>query len=161
MLFSRLPEKRAQVPDYSSLTGRLIRAQRRLADYLNGKAQQIPTRRQQWYLAVFCLQLGGASLYLIVDALWLTPHTRSIITVEHLSRPAHIRSPPPEPFASGDENTPPELGRIRQFRQYLDSLRQSPAGMQHYESLVQDRPGLLDSLALLEQLYPSLQNPHP
>jgi hypothetical protein len=66
--------------------------------------------------------------------------------------PRHTILPSSEPPVETDLNGP-ELERIRWFRHFLDSLRQSESGNTIYDSLAHTRPGLLDSLAFIEHAY--------
>ncbi|WP_144371973.1 hypothetical protein [Pedobacter xixiisoli] len=45
-----------------------------------------------------------------------------------------------------------ELQRIRTFRKYMDSLYSSETGRPTYDSIMEARPGLLDSVKALEKL---------
>lgn len=45
------------------------------------------------------------------------------------------------------------IGRIQRFRRYLDSLASSANGRQVRDSLFKKRPGLLDSLQQIENIY--------
>lgn len=62
----------------------------------------------------------------------------------------------------GDElNKPPaiitkeEFKKIEHFKKYTDSLAGSPAGKEIYDSILISRPGLIDSIILLENIYHS------
>jgi hypothetical protein len=44
---------------------------------------------------------------------------------------------------------------IIRFRGYMDSLTRSPAGKAAYDSIIFSRPGLLDSIRILEKIYQS------
>jgi len=44
---------------------------------------------------------------------------------------------------------------IIRFRGYMDSLTRSPAGKAAYDSIILSRPGLLDSIRILEKIYQS------
>lgn len=48
-----------------------------------------------------------------------------------------------------------EYERIHRFRIYMDSLAASPAGKKVHDSIVNLHPGLLDSIAIIENYYQS------
>lgn len=48
-----------------------------------------------------------------------------------------------------------EYEKIQRFRQYMDSLERSPSGKKLYNSILINRPGLLDSIILIENIYQS------
>lgn len=59
---------------------------------------------------------------------------------------------------TGDEELAPEAYvdeetwlQIKQFRNYMDSLKQKARN--EYDSILQARPGLMDSVQMLEQIY--------
>jgi hypothetical protein len=54
-------------------------------------------------------------------------------------------------FSIGKE----EFQRIENFKIYLDSLVESKAGKRIYDSVIAHRPGLIDSLSILENVYQS------
>jgi hypothetical protein len=63
--------------------------------------------------------------------------------------PSQVSSKPEEMTQSRE---PPEMDRIKRFARYLDSLQASPSGKARYDSLVRLRPGLIDSLKLIQPL---------
>lgn len=68
-----------------------------------------------------------------------------------------------KPLAVGEKNqdqvsiiaflSKAELERLNSFRYYLDSLSKDKEGRKIYDSIEQNRPGLLDSLTFMEEYY--------
>ena len=63
---------------------------------------------------------------------------------------------------SGDEKTKAtviitkeEYDKIQRFRKYMDSLPRSLSGKKLYESILINRPRLMDSIILIENIYQS------
>ncbi len=50
-----------------------------------------------------------------------------------------------------------QYARIHSFKNYMDSLASDAVGKAIYDSIVANRPGLLDSIKLLEEVYHSQQ----
>jgi hypothetical protein len=48
--------------------------------------------------------------------------------------------------------------KMRAFRLYMDSLKRTATGKLEYEKIMKARPGLMDSVLFLEELYHSQQN---
>jgi hypothetical protein len=46
-----------------------------------------------------------------------------------------------------------EFQRIENFKSYLDSLAKTNAGKRIFDSIIANRPGLIDSLSIVENLY--------
>lgn len=68
-----------------------------------------------------------------------------------------------KPLAVGEKNrelitiesslSKAELERLNNFRHYLDSLSSDKQGRKIYDSIKRSRPGLIDSLAFIEEYY--------
>lgn len=102
-------------------------------------------------LVLFCLITGSLSIYLFASNLIGKPSTAIPMT--------HIK-PSLSSGKSGDENTKSsvsitkhEYQRIKSFRDYMDSLARSPSGKLVYQDIIAHRPGLMDSIALVEKIY--------
>ncbi|MCW3106875.1 MAG: hypothetical protein JWQ09_1381, partial [Segetibacter sp.] len=48
-----------------------------------------------------------------------------------------------------------EFEKIKKFKSYLDSLTKSKSGKRIHDSITANRPGLIDSLSIVENLYQS------
>ena len=107
-------------------------------------------------LIVFILSSGGYNIYLAVNAIVSKP--KKSISVTSIKKPAHATE-------TGDANTTApqvseaEYMRIRKFRTYMDSLARSPSGKIIYDSITRHRPGLMDSVRLVENYYEQLKRP--
>lgn len=51
-----------------------------------------------------------------------------------------------------DETYAIEVKRVKRFTKFMDSLSRSPSGRATYDSIMQARPGLLDSARAMEKL---------
>lgn len=149
-LFRRRRDKPSVMYGVFQKLGHFVeRGQRRAASYLNRKTATLSRRQAITGLILFCLLFGGSSAFTI----WHSLRSASgSIHIQNMKVPAHTITP------NNDVNndlklTGSELDLIKSFRRYLDSLRQTSEGMAVYDSIARHRPGLLDSLAFIEQQY--------
>lgn len=124
------------------------RRQRQAADYLNRKASTLNRKQLARGLLLFCLVCSSISGFTI----WHSLHIPSgSIHIQPVRVPAHT-------ILQGDGSnetalTNRQVKRFRMFRQYLDSLSRTQSGKAIYDSIARYRPGLLDSLAFIENAY--------
>ena len=108
---------------------------------------------QKFSLILFCLLTGGLSLYQVLRAFQIDDNTtgreRSTKVV-------------PRYFKDVDKLdvqktivTEAEHNRLTAFELYMDSLRKNKNGYVIYDSILQARPGLMDSVQELHYLYES------
>jgi hypothetical protein len=132
-------------------TDRLIAVQHKIADRLNGKAASWQPERVKLGLVFFCLLFGITSLMIMTKAIW-RPETNASIGIKHISIPKNIGHARDggraDHFISKNE-----YNRLEHFRVYIDSLEGSAHGREIKDSILGQRPKLLDSLAMVEQLY--------
>lgn len=96
---------------------------------------------------------GGYSMYLIVTGLSGTGTTNITVTpIAKLLRLSDTDDGIPEENSFISTN---EFEKLNHFRIYMDSLARSPAGKKIHDSIVNNRPGLLDSLTVVENYYQS------
>lgn len=123
--------------------------QRRAADYLNAKAERLSKRQLVIGLICFVTLFGGSAAAVIWQAFHrpvATVRVKSIVIPDHVLIPE--QESPKERALTGTE-----IRHIRSFRRYLDSLQQSGNGKAMYDSIARHRPGLLDSLSFIEEVY--------
>lgn len=134
------------------LTEKVINIQHKAADFLNEKANSWQPERMKVLLVMFCLLFGTASLFIMGKAI-LYPKTGNSIIVRTVKIPEHIGHVKSEIIVYGQFISRNEYQRLEQFRQYIDSLGITENGMKIKDSILSRRPKLMDSLALVEQLY--------
>ena len=108
--------------------------------------------RRTWVvlLVLFVLSMSTYSTYLAVSA--FTKKDGNSFTITPIKKPKHTTETG-ETDKEAAEVSEAEYGRIKRFRVYMDSLARSPSGKTLYDSINSHRPGLMDSLQLIEQLY--------
>lgn len=122
---------------------------RKVAAYLNAKAAHWGRRQVLTALCVFCVGIGGCSVWII----WQSFHQPArAVEVKMIRAPKHS-------LLEREEELPRqglserEASGIARFQHYLDSLKGSVTGRQVYDSLARVRPGLLDSLQLVQSIF--------
>jgi hypothetical protein len=96
---------------------------------------------------------AGYSICLIAKS--LSGKAPNVITVIPIAKPINALSTAVEPIQKSSSVSKTELEKIIRFRAYVDSLSRSPTGKRVLDSITDKRPGLLDSLAIIENYYQS------
>lgn len=144
-------ENVAQEKLANSIVSACIRLQQRWANFMQRYTERLSRNGKLIALSLFCLIAGSLSIYFIANS--LISRRASSFTVTPVAK---------SPYAdkSGDENTKSleiiskaEYEKIQRFRYYMDSLARSPSGKMLYDSILLNRPGLMDSILLLEKIY--------
>jgi len=102
---------------------------RRLADWLGRKTVNIPTDRLRIYMILLLMSLGGLELWVGIYSI------RHADRVAPYGRPVRVMTMPPPHRAQGSG-----------FTRFVDSLRHDRV----FDSLLQARPGLSDTIRRLE-----------
>jgi hypothetical protein len=132
-----------------------LRFQERLSNRINGLLARMSRRALKVLLTVFCLSGGGYSAYIIYTAVFGPLNSQPKIHIEPVKVPRHIDK-------SGDDWVHSEIlvdeetyHKIQAFKNYMDSLQKHEK--QSYDSIMRERPGLMDSVVMLEEIYNSQQ----
>ena len=114
------------------------------------KINPLPVVRKKYLLFGFCLILSTYSVWLIVSPL-LQRKEKAQIKIEAMRFPngaVKLQKQMSGPFISLGEYL-----RIHGFKIFLDSLAADAYGRSIYDSIVAQRPGLMDSLRMIEEYY--------
>jgi len=127
----------------------ILKTQKRFAIVL-GKISSSWKTKQQWiFLYIVCLVFGGLSVVAIIS-----PFNKN--ANNFLSKPSAIKIPKnihSNRHGNGVNITHNEIKQVHVFKQKLDSLSKVRNGKTKLNKLLSDRPGLMDSLEMVEQLY--------
>lgn len=150
---SSLKGNTAQERLANNMVAACIRFQQRWADFMQLYTERLSRNGKLILLSSFCLIAGSLSIYFIASS--LMSRKASSFTIIHHKKSTYA-------IKSGDENTKvlmivskPEYEKIQRFRLYMDSLARSPSCKQFYDSILSHRPGLMDSILLIENIYQS------
>jgi hypothetical protein len=152
-MFFRKTKKQSQNsnPFVIQLADRIRTVQRKGADYLQQKAGRLSIRTLRYGLVTFCLLSSVISVGVAVQGFQRSQTTALNITPIHSS--SKRLQTGAETLKTDHPITQKEYLRILHFRNYLDSLRQTPGGSKVHFRLLYNRRGLLDSLRQVETLY--------
>jgi hypothetical protein len=128
-----------------------IKMQNQFAKKMNNLFMKIDFTRLKLILVLFCLCAGGYSIYLVANSIISADKKQNSFEVQQMDIPKHFNKTGDElitPDAFVDEQT---YQQIEQFKQYMDSLKNHQ--VDQYDSILQARPGLMDSVQMLEQIY--------
>ena len=128
-----------------------MKMQTHFAKKMNNLFMKVDFKRLKIILVLFCLCAGGYSIYLVANSIISPDKRQNSFEVQQMDVPKHFNKTGDEliaPEAFVDEQT---YQQIQQFRKYMDSLRNQQAAQ--YDSILQARPGLMDSVQMLEQIY--------
>ncbi len=128
-----------------------MKMQNQFAKKMNNLFMKVDFKRLKIILALFCLCAGGYSIYLVANSIISPDKKQNSFEVQQMDIPKHFNKTGDEliaPEAFVDEQT---YQQMQQFRKYMDSLRNQQAAQ--YDSILQARPGLMDSVQMLEQVY--------
>lgn len=134
----------------ASIVRHCIRWQLKWAAWMQHKAERLSGKGKAVVLSLFCLLAGGYSSFLAISSSSGKPPP-----LAHIEQTKDVH-PPGDGFSHAPVViTKDEYRKTQRFRQYLDSLDQTPSGGKLLDSLMANRPGLLDSVLLFENLYQS------
>lgn len=124
--------------------------QERFAGCLGKLTTGLGTRGKMVVLAVLCIVFGGLSLLSVVRV-FLPRENKKLVIPGQVAVPKHFDKTG-EPYDDEVLVVSPVLyKRLQEFRSYMDSLR--VYSKQVYDSIMHARPGLMDSVFFLEQIY--------
>jgi len=121
--------------------------------WMGRRTEHLSRRTLLLLLLAFIALTSGYSIFLIGQS--FSGSQANTISITPIKKPGHI-------LQAGDAVSQPDMivsktdyqGIIR-FRGYMDSLTRSPSGKAAYDSIILNRPGLLDSIRFIEEIYQS------
>lgn len=120
-----------------------IKFQTRFTNTLNKQLSKMSRRKIIPALISFCVISGGFSIYLVANAIFEKELKQPVLEVKRIRTPHHFDKTGSEINEQG-KYVPEELFReIQTYKRYMDSSGQTM------------RPGLYDSIQMLEQIYHS------
>ena len=141
-LFKKNNKKESVLTDKAAgwVANGILKVQQKFANALEKLSASWKAKQQWIFLYMVCLVFGGLSVVAIIK-----PFNKRSQNI--LSKPAAIKTP----WMMPDENqnsvriTDDEIRQVHAFKQSLDSITK--------KKLSARRPGLMDSLEMVEQLY--------
>ncbi len=125
--------------------------QAKWAKWMGRRTENLSRRKLVLLLLVFIALTGGHSIFLIGKS--VSGNQANSVPVTAVKIPKHVTKSvgavPQQDIVFNND----VFQRIIHFREYMDSLARSPDGKETYDSIVANRPGLLDSINLVEKIY--------
>jgi hypothetical protein len=124
----------------------------KLADLINRQTKNWSPRQWKYFLIIFCTVGGTAATYEMVTSIIYSerPHTTQFLTIVS---PQYAIHPEKKEKADHAFISEAEYSRLVQFENYLDSMKNSPTGRSYYDSLMNMRSGLMDTIRVIKRLY--------
>ena len=128
-----------------------LRWQSEWALWVERKTECLSIKGKRIALVIFVLVTGGYSLFLMGRS--VTKNQTLSFPITFIKRPVQMLPREAETTKANTLTSQSEYVRVHRFKRYMDSLARSPSGKQLYDNIVIHRPGLRDSLQLIESLY--------
>lgn len=136
------------------IAGAGLTIQRKFSENMNKLFSKLSPGSVKVFLVVFCLSAGGYSFYLISNSIFNNDQS-SPIQVDPVKAPKHFDKTGDELLRSDQYVDEETYRNIIAFKMYMDSLKVNKTKV--YDSIMQARPGLMDSVLILESIYNSQQ----
>jgi hypothetical protein len=146
------PEKREpmKVPISEKIVHAIQWTQRGFAGFFGKKTAGLSNRGKIIFLMAVCFVFGGLSLFSFVDV-FNPSRDNTLVKPGQVAVPKHFDKTGELPDDQVVIVSPAFYKRLQDFKLYMDSLRKN--SKVKYDSIVRARPGLLDSVLFLEQIY--------
>jgi hypothetical protein len=133
----------------SKIAGRMLGVQNKFATIMNKGFSKLSTAKRKIVVICFTLIGGGLSIYYICEAM-TGAGKEKVVEMEKFEIPKHYKQQETEasPNVFVDEET---WNKVQFFKHYMDSLKKKDDP--EYYKIMKERPGLLDSIRTLEQIY--------
>ncbi len=125
----------------------------KLADLINRQTKNWSPRQWKYFLIIFCTVGGTAATYEMVTSIISSEHPRSTSQFLTIVSPEYAIHPEKKGKEDGALISEAEYSRLIQFENYLDSMKNSLAGRAYYDSLMNARSGLMDTIRVIKRLY--------
>jgi hypothetical protein len=123
---------------------------RGLATYLQRKSDILSMQVKGFILVLFCILFGGSSVAIIIHS---ATTKQEIISAVKIPKAIYMEKQKFPLLLSDSVITNSEYERIIDFKKYLFGLKNNSAGRKIFDSIITNRPRLLDSIALFEKMY--------
>lgn len=123
------------------------------ASFMSKKLNHLSNKKRKTFFILLFILMGGLSVYQIVHGIISKSAISNTVKIDKINFPIYAY----ESSIGRIEIPKKDYESIVSFRHYMDSLKKGLNGKYQYDSILQARPGLMDSVQVLEQLYLSQQ----
>ena len=150
-LFKRYKKKEIalQVKQSYVLFKQWEKMKQKLACYLQHRSELLSLKSKKLILLFFFIVCSTGSIFIIINA----SVKGNNITVKQISKPASTKDSTHLETKSDSAITEKDYKRIERFKSYLLQLRDDSTTGKKFDSIMLQRPHLLDSITLFEKMY--------
>jgi len=151
MLFKKLRSKSVATSDAQLKIIRQWKAlKKRVANYLQRESELLSVKAKKYSLIFFCLLFGGSSTAVIIHS---AKTKTQPISITKISKPEYSIQDEKNFLETDSSITKQEYSIVEQFKNYLFQLQTDSSGRKKFDSIMQARPRLMDSINLFEKMY--------
>jgi hypothetical protein len=134
----------------SKIAGWMLALQNKFANAMNKQYSKLSATKRKIAVFLFCLIGGGLSIYYISEAIIGVKSNHPLDKIGRFEIPKNYNDRDTEALMDlpVDEET---WNKVQAFKHYMDSLQKYDR--REYEYILLTRPGLMDSIKTLEQIY--------
>lgn len=136
-----------------SIFYRCIKWQSDMAVWMQKKAQKFSNGVKLVMLIVFVIITGGYCIHLTVRSFF--ENQRNSFSIIPIKTPSNLSQTGDDSNIKSSIITKSEYEKLHGFTKYMVSLKHSATGKGLYDGIIAERPGLMDSVQYIEQLYQS------
>jgi len=135
---------------------RCLQAQYKVASFLQTKSEKLSLNTKRLIVIAFSVISLSSCVYLVVKSFLGNQNIRLSVTA--IKVPEQVVQNEDRQVSPSTGVSKNEFEKVKKFRCYIDSLTTSNSGRRIYDSIRKSRPGLIDSLSIIENVYKSLLN---
>lgn len=151
LLFKKIKRTSKVRPDMQiRISSRWNAFKERMANYLQQKSELVSVTTKKYGLLFFCLVFGGISIAIIFHSV-MADEQFKIVT--KISNPKNLIQEQKNFTQTDSSVTKQEFNKVENFKNYLFQLRADSSGRKKFDSILKERPGLMDSINLFEKMY--------
>lgn len=129
-----------------------LKAQYKLASVIQAKSEKLSLVTKRLVVIAFGFISFSSSTYLVIKSLFGNDRVNLSTAAIRAPEKATPNQNAVKPLNPVSKN---EVEKIKKFRVYIDSLASSNTGRSIYDSIRKSRPGLIDSLTIIENIFKS------
>ncbi len=135
----------------NQIAGTLTKIQDGFSTGMNKLFKKMGMRKLKLVLISFCFMMGGYSIFLIACGTLKNDKQTDTFIISHLPTSKYFKRPNDIIIPLGKYVNEETFRKIQLFKIYLDSLKQKDIVL--YDSILNSRPLLMDSILKLEEMY--------
>ena len=134
---------------HDALSQQWENTKRKLACYLQQQSALLSNKSRKAFLILFTMLFSAGSIVIIINA---TVNRKSVLGTKQISKPSSTKG---NALVTKPDSviTQEEYKRVELFKTYLLQLKGDSVNKEKFDSIIQQRPQLLDSIALFEKMY--------